>query len=173
LISLPEEELEAARQTKSLNDNASIIGGFVGLPPKRGLRDSVYLVTLSQKRKEDTEEVLCCGIFAFSKHEPVDSQENFVLQQQLAKLDPTPYDTSTKLYERKLLGGWPVYVEPNWHNGALQVEKRLGEDLKCAAEILPAHAVECKYIARGKFIGQSSESHDSSNIPNRGCRLKS
>lgn len=155
---LPEEEMQAARSKKSLSDTSAIVAGFMAHPPKgRHQKNPVYLVTISHDESQQTqrnEEIICCQPKFLRKRKRVAfhptegglpvTKEDFVLNQQIAKIDPTPYDTSTKFYERKIMGGWPVYVEPNWHKGHTDVEKRLCKDLEAAAKILPPHAVDCK-----------------------------
>lgn len=165
MVHLPEEEVEEAKQTKSVKDTSSIIGGFLGFLPKHEQDNPIYLVTISQEDDETGDDMICCQprILFFKKRKrnnaPFENlvgtykRNSFAIRHRLAtEVDPTPYDTSTKFYERKLLGGWPVYLEPNWHMGDLEIEKRLGQDLKCAAEILPKHAVDCKQSGETEWI---------------------
>jgi hypothetical protein len=155
-VFLPEDKMEEAQKKKSLPDTSAIVAGFMPHAPKNKKdKTPVYLVTISHDDKEPQgkEEAVCCQPPFLRKRKRVSfhpiegmpvSNEHFVLTQHMAKIDPTPYDTSTKFYERKLLGGWPVYMEPNWHKGDEKVEKRLGRDLEAASKILPPHAAECK-----------------------------
>jgi hypothetical protein len=69
-----------------------------------------------------------------------DHDTHWLLRACIAEIDPTPFDTMDKVYEKKVLGGWPVYCEPNWHRGDKKLEKRLAADIKMAARALPDHA---------------------------------
>ena len=150
-----EKDTKEIQKSKSLKDTSCIVGGFIGNPPSPShSSEPLYLVTISNELDADKEEqvaLTCCNplflrIGGKRKQTSASKNDNettkkFLVRQQMAKVDPTPYDTSTKFYERKLLGGWPVYFEPNWHGGDLKIERRLASDLKNAAKILPPHAV--------------------------------
>ncbi|CAJ1942792.1 unnamed protein product [Cylindrotheca closterium] len=156
-VCLPEDDIDEARRNKKLPKSASVVAGFMPNDYKKnkGEKDPVYLVTIGYEDEDfrgSQEEVICCKpTFLRKRQRPTfdvidkitkPKPAAFFLKQAIAKIDPTPYDTSTKFYERKLLGGWPVYMEPNWHGGDKNIEKRLCKDLEAAAKILPRHAVE-------------------------------
>jgi hypothetical protein len=66
---------------------------------------------------------------------------SWTVHVQPALFDVTPLDTTTKVYHRTVLGGWPVYLEPNWHDGDVALEQRLADDLKhVATTVLPQEA---------------------------------
>ncbi|EJK77613.1 hypothetical protein THAOC_00542, partial [Thalassiosira oceanica] len=68
----------------------------------------------------------------------------------LTQLDPTPLDTSNKIYEEVVLGGWPCRVEPGCFpsdlddpvTGVNSLRKRFEDDLREACAALPPHARE-------------------------------
>jgi hypothetical protein len=64
----------------------------------------------------------------------------WMIHVQQLTVDLTPIDTTTKEYHRTVLGGWPVYVEPDWHNGDVELEQRLAKDLKHLNKVLPKQA---------------------------------
>eukprot|EP00536_Pseudo-nitzschia_multiseries_P013928 jgi/Psemu1/291152/fgenesh1_pg.632_\ len=51
-----------------------------------------------------------------------------------------PYDTTSKVYEKKTFGGWPCRLEPNWSGGDTVSAAKLERDIRAAAELLPPHA---------------------------------
>lgn len=152
---LPPDQVAEAQRLESLQDTTAIIGGYCPNTSCKG--DQVHLVTIS--RAVVSEEVGCCQalrggtwrkrrIQAFESEDSADDEEEksknkvWSVSATLADIDPTPWDSSTKVYELKMLGGWPVYAEPNWHGGDFFLERRLAGDLRDAASILPKHAVE-------------------------------
>ena len=79
------------------------------------------------------------------------NNENFMLdlkgwkcRPRLVKLDTTPVDTTSKVYEEVVLGGWPCMVEPGcWgQEGDESLRKQLSDDIAEAAKKLPPHARE-------------------------------
>ena len=64
------------------------------------------------------------------------------------QLDPTPLDTSSKIYEETVLGGWPCRIEPGCFpsdlddpvTGVNSLRKRFEDDLMAACAALPPHA---------------------------------
>ena len=68
----------------------------------------------------------------------------------LTQLDPTPLDTSNKIYEKVVLGSWPCRVEPGCFpsdlddpvTGVNSLRKRFEDDLRAACAALPPHARE-------------------------------
>lgn len=168
LVSLPEEEMEEAQKSKSLPQSAFIVAGFMpnDYQKKKGdEKDPIYLVTVDYDGDESRERNICCQAPFLSKRPrqvfeaaaaveegaALQPEAFFLRRTSRAIVDPTPYDTSNKFYERKVLGGWPVYMEPNWHGGDESIEKRLCQDLEAAAKILPAHAADCKCICRHSY----------------------
>lgn len=157
---VPENQILEANRLKSLQDVSSIIGGY--RPSQTCHQNEVHLVTISRVRPLQ-EKVMCCppklrgkrrkvSFVIMDDEEPLvenyhtdnvdDDNYEWALSAHLAKLDTTPWDTSTKVYELHILGGWPVYAEPNWHNGDTALEKQLANDLEQVSKILPHHAVE-------------------------------
>jgi hypothetical protein len=152
---LPEDKLDEVRKAKSLDDTSAIMGGYRAFQECEGGDGDmpVHLVTISRRRK--VEEICCQPILgnlrkrklARLKEEDEEddeflTKEDWLVRAKVAEVDPTPLDTTTKVYERKILGGWPVCLEPNWHDGDKKLEKQLAEDLKDAAKLLPDHARE-------------------------------
>lgn len=155
---VPENQIMEAKRLKSLQDLSSIVGGYRPMPKCQA--DEVHLVTISLLGRTSEEKVLCCtskklrGKRRKVSFVPVpsdivhgnddDDQGDYEwhVNAQTAQIDPSPFDTSTKVYELCILGGWPVYAEPNWHKGDLTLEKQLADDLQQVAKILPPHAVE-------------------------------
>lgn len=151
---IPEDQIAEARRLKTLQDTSSIIGGY------RASQDcdeeQVHLVTIKRGTSGE-EDNQCCGPMgnlrrskrrkvAFVQNEDDDDDDDknqqWFVNTRLAKMDPTPYDTSTKVYELRIMGGWPVYAEPNWFKGDTDLERRLAEDLKEVCKILPNHALD-------------------------------
>lgn len=144
---LPEEDMLEAQQQKSLQGKtACIIGGYRAF--QKTVRDSIHVVTIS---KFDPFRDCCfpagnylrgkSGPF-FDEEDVKDSAFHWNVKVCRGSFDPTPFDTSKKVYELKKVGGWSVYFEPGWNQNDAELEKILEEDLEEAAKILPAHAVE-------------------------------
>jgi hypothetical protein len=149
----PEEEEYETEKIKSLKEG-SIIGGYrTGQLPESSQSDRMHLVTISQRVKR---EVICCrpggGLRGLLKrklkaHDDDDDDDNDILEDWLvdvreAEFDKSPFDTTDKIYEHSILGGWPVRVEKDWSGGDKELEKLLARDLECAAKLLPDHARE-------------------------------
>jgi len=149
-----EEELDKIQKSKEWTKGSSssrLIGGY------RPIFDElhpVHVVTIEATTQEKTvsDSDLCCPIPAprlrkrTTLEVPSDGTLGFSISSRLEKLDPTPWDTTKKVYTLKILGGWPAYVEPNWHQNDPDLEDRLAEDLAEVARHLPSHAVE--YLRR-------------------------
>jgi hypothetical protein len=158
LAYLPDEnQRKKARRLKKLPDVSAIIGGY--RPNPRG-SSQLHLVTIGRGVEGGDEKVQSCCVpprlrgkrrkvtFVHSEDEDIENSQydsddlEWIVTAQLAKVDSTPFDTSNKIYELHIIGGWPVYVEPNWFNGDSALEQRLADDLREACKILPSHAVE-------------------------------
>lgn len=162
LAYLPRDQRKEAQRLKSLPDVSAVVAGY--RPFRNCKPNQIHLVTIEQKhRSENTnDDKDCCGgplisrlrnrrgKFTFVQDQDTvdaDSEDSeWIVDAKLAKIDPTPWDTSTKVYELRMLGSWPVYAEPNWFNGDTRLEKRLANDLREASKVLPTHAVE--YLRR-------------------------
>lgn len=144
---VPEDQIEEVRKSKSLKDNSKfIVGGYRAF--EKCEANSIHLVSIRRRAVEES----CCqpGFLRKRKLTKVESsdqseesplsEEDWLVQAKLAEVEPTPYDTTKKFYERKLLGGWPCYLEPDWNNGDKNLEKQLAQDLENAAKFLPDHA---------------------------------
>jgi hypothetical protein len=156
LAHVPEDQIEKVQKSKSLKDTSSIIAGYRPFPECGTTNNQLHLVTISRGLKS---EEMCCQLvgnirkrrvpaFESSNDDDEESadQVHWIVKAALAKIDPTPWDTSTKVYELKLLGGWPCYLEPNWHCDDPELQSRLEQDLRHAGKTLPPHAVE--YLRR-------------------------
>jgi hypothetical protein len=156
LAHVPENQMVEAKRLKSLQDTSSIIGGY--RPFQNCDEEQVHLITISRGR-ESEEEIQCCQptgnlrrrkrrkvtfVHADDSDDDADDEEKrkWWVGARVAKIDPTPWDTSRKAYELRIMGGWPVYAEPNWFDGDSALERRLAQDLQEATKILPSHAVE-------------------------------
>ncbi|KAL3906509.1 MAG: hypothetical protein SGILL_009241, partial [Bacillariaceae sp.] len=64
------------------------------------------------------------------------------LKAQWRKLDTAPLDTSNKVYDETLIGGWPCCVEPGWSAGDPELEQMMSTDIEYASKCLPPHARE-------------------------------
>jgi hypothetical protein len=143
---------------------SSIIGGYRPILIGGG-SNPIHLVTIGKGFVDGgggDEKIQCCGLpflrgtkrkgtFVHRGDEkrretttPYDSEEDleWIVTAQLTTLDPTPWNTMEKVYELQIMGGWPVYVEPDWCEGYTSLEERLANDLREASKILPTHAVE-------------------------------
>lgn len=148
-----DEESGTANQKKRTLDPSKLVAAY---RPRRKLHpdNKVYhLITVSQREIGST----CCPVpwkgfrGSHKKYEdtvqPTDDDDNddhftWCVTVQAAVVDGAPLDTSDKYYEKTTLGGWPVFVEPNWHGGNKALEERVAKDLECAARCLPEHARE-------------------------------
>lgn len=149
LAYVPHGKLEQARKDKKLDTDA-IIGGY--RPSSCCPDKSVHLVTISHQPVES--EQICCHplgsglrkrrkITNFSVGDNDNEEpdiEGWTLKATVAEMDPTPYDTTEKKYEKKVLGGWPVYAEADWYDGDKKLEEYLARHLREAYELLPDHA---------------------------------
>ena len=70
------------------------------------------------------------------------SNKGWKVIAKYGKFDMTPIDTTDKVYEEVIIGGWPCCVEPNWSGGDKELEKFLAEDISAARKLLPPHARE-------------------------------
>ena len=62
------------------------------------------------------------------------------IDAQQGKVDPTPYDTTCKMYETKNICGWSVHLEDDWHDDNSELEEQFVKDLEYASKVLPKHA---------------------------------
>jgi hypothetical protein len=192
LAYLPEAQRNEARRLKSLPDVSSIVGGYRPFQHCDGT-DELHLVTIGRDIVEKGEEgegdevVQCCGLprlrgkqrkaaFVRRREEQDENIYNnstkfeWIVTARVAKLDPTPFDTTKKLYELHIIGGWPVYVEPDWFAGDTALERRFEEDLRAASKILPSHAVEYLRLHCPIWINKSiAYGSKACPVPGKGC----
>jgi len=79
-----------------------------------------------------------------------DTEHTLQVTVCLTRLDPTPIDTSTKHYDKVILGGWPCRIEPGCFpsdmdipaNGKNLLRTRFESDLEAASKSLPFEARE-------------------------------
>lgn len=127
-------------------DAKHIIGGY--RPDVIGADDEksyAHLVTISQEPVEQ-KNWMCCS--PSKQHYLRGTEEvgnefddlRWVVRATESGVDDKQIQTDTKTYEKSVLGGWPVYLEPNWNDGDKALERRLAEDLERAAKCLPKHA---------------------------------
>jgi len=144
-------ERQEARRLQELSDLSAIIGGY---RPYGNDSDQLHLVTIGKGIVDNP----CCGpprlrgrrhkvTFVRDDCDGEDSHYSnsdleWIVTARVATVDKTPYDTTTKFYELKIISGWPVYAEPNWFDGDLTLKERLADDLEQVCKILPSHAVE-------------------------------
>jgi len=148
----PEHQMVEAKWLKSLQDTSSIIGGY--RPFQECNEDEVHLVTISRGKPKGKDGDCCLPLGNLRQkrrkanfvHEEMDDDDDedrqWFVSARVANIDPTPWDTSTKVYELRILGGWPVYAEPDWFKGDSSLERRLADDLREVTKILPHHAME-------------------------------
>ena len=130
-------------------DAKHIIGGYrpdcIGTDDENYEKSYAHLVTISQEPVEQ-KKWMCCSP---SKQQYLRGKEEvgnefddlrWVVRATDSGVDDKQIQTNTKTYEKSVLGGWPVYLEPNWNDGDKALERRLAEDLERAAKCLPKHA---------------------------------
>jgi hypothetical protein len=151
--------------TKSL-EKATVMGGY---RPKPGVTsdefpDPLHIVTI---QKQPSPGATCGGGFGWclpgncmgSKRKKQgnlrkrkklddgsdndsddDDDEEWFLSVRTGEMDPTPLDTTTKVYQTTTLGGWPVKCETCWHGNDSDVKELLEKDLKYATSCFPKEA---------------------------------
>ena len=62
------------------------------------------------------------------------------LTARCVRFDSTPIDTTTKIYDDRLISGWPCRVEPTCFDDGKISEQKLERDIAAAAILLPPHA---------------------------------
>ncbi len=157
-------------ETKQKLDPSKIVAGY---RPRRRIsgENRYHLITVSQREIGSS----CCPFpwkgFRGSRKKFEDSVQHtdededrftWIVTAQEAVVDKAPLDTSNKYYEEAVLGGWPVFVEPNWHGGNKELEERIAKDLENAARCIPEHAREFLrsntpiYINRSQCYGPAA-----------------
>mmetsp|Transcript_12381 Transcript_12381/g.35934 ORF Transcript_12381/g.35934 Transcript_12381/m.35934 type:complete len:467 (+) Transcript_12381:130-1530(+) len=160
-----EEDAKAARKRQQLPAPASIIAGY------RPTKETMYNLINSRSTEEgkvddrtllitvrwqshDQADMICClpfagfagGLRGTRKRRNNDAQRpedgEWIVIEEKAIFDRTPFDSTTKRYKKDTMGGWPVRLEENWHGGNPDLEKRLASDIEAAAKLLPDHARE-------------------------------
>jgi hypothetical protein len=121
-------------------DPSCIIGGY--RPSTSSGDNDVHIVSIFQSTRGKREAVSCCHSWKLLGHKEEYSNDDFDLTVTQGLLDPTPIDTSSKVYQHVIIGGWPCRVEPNWHGDNMRLKKTLERDLKYATRHLPSHARE-------------------------------
>jgi hypothetical protein len=107
----------------------------------------IHLVTISQ---QPAKKLICCKPNGNLRGSPSAQEEVgndfddlcWVVSAKESCVDDKQIDTTHKLYEESIMGGWTVRAEPDWHQGDQELEQRLKEDLEFAAKCLPKHARE-------------------------------
>jgi len=143
------DDAEKVKEDKSL-DPKYVVGGYkpitIGCDENEDSKTYAHLVTISQ---EPTKTWLCCSKNSKNLRGSSSSSNEignefddlcWVVRSQESSVDDKQIKTNHKNYEKTTLGGWPVFLEENWHNGNKELEKRFAEDLACAAKCLPKHA---------------------------------
>ena len=144
------EEEEEIRKKGDL-DPMFVVGGYRPEKPtnkKKDGNDVVQLVTISQR---PVKRFRCCVPASPKLRGSQQQQEDkgnafddlcWVVEVEESEIDSTQINTCDKVYEKAVLGGWPCFLEPDWHCGDKSLEKRLAEDLEIAAKCLPEHCRE-------------------------------
>jgi hypothetical protein len=84
--------------------------------------------------------------------------------------DTAPVDTSCKVYDETVIGGWPCCVEPGWSDGDAELEQLLAVDIEYATKCLPPHAREYLKQHCKIWINKTMEwGPKSSPIKGQGC----
>ena len=163
IIYVNDKSKEEVLRHSKIVDPKNVIGGYRPrrLPKdikkeRNGKNKNVHLVTISQqiipcpKKKMD-----CCfasppfvggksgrrnALFTDDDECHRMTRSCWLVQAKESSIDENQIDTSQKFYTKSMLGGWPVFVEPNWHGGNTQLEQRMAMDLEWAAKRLPDHA---------------------------------
>lgn len=139
---------------EALLDHKFVVGGYrptsIGCAENEDSKQYAHLVTISQ---EPVKKWMCCSPSSSSAHLRGASSSSedignsfdglqWVVHASTSAVDDKQIRTNKKIYEKTVLGGWPVFLEENWHNGDNTLEHRFAEDLECAAKCLPKHASE-------------------------------
>jgi hypothetical protein len=69
-----------------------------------------------------------------------DDDEEWFLLVSTGEIDPTPLDTTQKVYLKTTVGGWPVQCETCWHGNDSDVKEQLERDLRYAGSCFPEQA---------------------------------
>lgn len=146
----PEGEIEQRKKQKTL-EGTTLVGGYRprNLTPFGGKDDqhTVHIVEILPGR----ERLVCCGGSnsnlrgAKVKNDQEDEEttpSTWRLKISMGEIDPTPIDSTCKKYTATTLGGWPVFLDPEWEKAPLKYRKQLENDLKQLCKILPKHAVD-------------------------------
>lgn len=143
-----EEEEAKIRNDKSRLEPRFVVGGYrPDFVAKEDNKNYVHLVTICQKPSKN--KFKCCTpptnhhLRGSSEQEEVGNDFDdlcWIVQAKEAQIDDKQINTSDKHYQETTLGGWPVRLEPGWHGGNKELEKRLAQDLEFAAKCLPKHA---------------------------------
>jgi hypothetical protein len=72
------------------------------------------------------------------------SPSGWSLKTNWRTFDATPVDTSHKVYDETVIGGWLCCVEPGWSDSDAELEQLLAVDIEYATKCLPPHA--CEYL---------------------------
>jgi hypothetical protein len=143
-------EEEKIRESKNI-DPRYVVGGYrplvvpqggEGNEERNGKSKNVQLVSISQ---QPVKKFLCCAParhhLGGSKTEDGNDFDDlgWVVEAEESTIDERQLDTSKKVYNTLVLGGWPVYMQPEMPP---DLECMLAEDLEWAANCLPPHARE-------------------------------
>jgi len=144
-----DQEMNRMKKDQTL-DPKYVVGGYrpdaLATDDDQENKKYTHLVTISQ---QPTKNYICCKPPSHNLRGSTDNDNNdsddlcWVVQASHSQVDDKQINTcETKTYEKSTLGGWPVYLEPNWHDGDASLEKKLAQDLENAAKLLPQHARE-------------------------------
>jgi hypothetical protein len=184
---------------KSL-EKASIMGGYRPIPVTNSgeFPDPVHIVTIQRRPSPTNAGCGGCGAFSWclpgSKNKKQgnlrkrkklddtngdngdvyndedDDDEEWFLSVSTGEIDPTPLDTTQKVYLKTTVGGWPVKCETCWHGNDSDVKEQLERDLKYAGSCFPEQAR--KLLKEDTYIWVNrSLTYGKAACPTRGSNL--
>jgi hypothetical protein len=122
---------------------------------------------LRKRKKLDEEHGAANGD---SDSDGYDDDEEWFLSVRTGEMDPTPLDTTQKVYQTTTLGGWPVKCETCWHGNDSDVKELLEKDLKYAGSCFPNEA--CQLLKQDTYIWVNrSLTYGKAACPTRGSDL--
>lgn len=161
-----------ARPKQKGNFERKEIGDIVAAyQPNDGL---VHLVTIEYHPDNNSNDNImeqqqnCCRPKRRKLRGPIPSRWKLTVQP--ATLDPTPVDNTKKKYIQATLGGWPIYMEPDWHENDVELQQQLEQDIQYAASCLPSHARDLLRRDTSLYINKSIK-YGSKASPMRGKGL--
>jgi len=106
-----------------------VLGAYKGLI--RAHEDAIHVVTLSP----DTNSTN-------TRNTNSQGADRYRVTVTLQWPDPTPIDSTNKIYKPETIGGWPCMCEENWDAHDKKIRALLHHELKAAVGFLPPHARE-------------------------------